>query len=92
MLYNRYIVFLSQNPNMSSQYKKEVKVMLEISKKSNLLEQKQYKYSLQDVEEPNLFREVYNYEDVPKVPFNHRRVPMDMPEEVWITDTSFRDG
>ncbi len=92
MLYNKYIVFLSQSPNMSSQYKKEVKVMLEISKKSNLLEQKQYKYSLQDVEEPNLFREVYSYDDVPKVPFNHRRVPMDMPEEVWITDTSFRDG
>ena len=31
--------------------------MIEISKKSNLLEQKSYKYSLQDVEEPNLFRD-----------------------------------
>jgi isopropylmalate/homocitrate/citramalate synthase len=29
---------------------------------------------------------------VPKVAFNHRRVPMNMPEEIWITDTSFRDG
>ena len=29
---------------------------------------------------------------VPKVPFNHRRVPMNMPEEIWITDTSLRDG
>ena len=47
--------------------------MLEISPKSNLLEQKSYKYSLQDVPEPNLYREVYNYEEVPKVPFNHRR-------------------
>ncbi len=66
--------------------------MLEISPKSNLLEQKSYRYSLQDVAEPNLYREVYNYEEVPKVPFNHRRVPLGMPAEVWITDTTFRDG
>ena len=29
--------------------------MLEISNKTNLLEQNIYKYSLQDVEEPNLY-------------------------------------
>ena len=66
--------------------------MIEINRKSNLLEQPSYKYSLQDVEEPNLYREVYNYEEVPKLIFNHRRVPMNMPEDIWITDTSFRDG
>lgn len=66
--------------------------MLEISKKTNLLEQASYKYSLQDIPEPNLYRDVYNYEEVPKVAFNHRRVPMEMPEDIWITDTSFRDG
>jgi isopropylmalate/homocitrate/citramalate synthase len=66
--------------------------MLEISKKTNLLEQKSYRYALQDVKDPNLYRDVYPYEDVPKVPFNHRRVPMGMPEEIWITDTSMRDG
>ncbi len=66
--------------------------MLEISRKTNLLEQKNYRYSLQDIQDPNLYRDIYNYETVPKVPFNHRRVPMNMPEEIWITDTSFRDG
>ncbi len=66
--------------------------MLEVSPKTNLLEQKSYRYSLQDVKEPNLYRDIYNYEGVPKIPFNHRRVPMGMPEEIWITDTSFRDG
>ena len=66
--------------------------MLEMSPKTNLLEQKNYRYSLQDVEEPNLYRDIYDYDTVPKVPFNHRRVPMNMPEEIWITDTSFRDG
>ena len=66
--------------------------MLEFSNKTNLLEQAIYKYTLQDVEEPNLFRDVFDYEEVPKVAFNHRRVPMNMPEDIWITDTSFRDG
>jgi len=66
--------------------------MLEISNKTNLLEQKSYYYSLQDVETPNLYRDIYSYDEVPKVAFNHRRVPMGMPEEVWITDTSLRDG
>ncbi len=66
--------------------------MLEISNKTNLLEQKSYKYQLQDVEEPNLYRDIYSYDEVPKVPFNHRRVPMGMPEEIWITDTTLRDG
>ncbi len=66
--------------------------MLEISSKTNLLEQKSYKYQLQDVEEPNLYRAVYSYDSVPKVPFNHRRCPLNMPEDIWITDTTFRDG
>ena len=66
--------------------------MLEISQKTNLLEQKTYKYSLQDVEDPNLYRDIYPYTDVPRIAFNHRRVPMGMPEDIWITDTSFRDG
>ena len=66
--------------------------MLEISSKTNLLEQKSYKYSLQDIADPNLQRDIYSYGTVPKVAFNHRRVPMNMPEEIWITDTSLRDG
>ena len=66
--------------------------MLEISEKTNLLEQKSYKYQLQDVAEPNLYRDIYPYDEVPKTPFNHRRVPIGMPEEIWITDTTLRDG
>ena len=66
--------------------------MLNKNRHSNLLEQSQYKYSLQEVDEPNLFREIYPYDEIPKVAFNHRRVPLCMPEEIWITDTTFRDG
>ena len=32
--------------------------MIEMSSKTNLLEQKSYKYSLQDIPEPNLHREI----------------------------------
>ena len=66
--------------------------MLELSNKSNLLEQKNYRYSLQDVANPNLYPDLYSYDEVPRVSFNHRRVPLGMPEEIWITDTTFRDG
>ncbi len=66
--------------------------MITKNKHSNLLEQHQYRYTLQDVDDPNLYRDIYPYTEIPKVAFNHRRVPLDMPEEIWITDTTFRDG
>ena len=66
--------------------------MLELSPYSNLLEKKSYRYSLQDISDPKLYRDLYPYTEVPRVVFNHRHVPMNMPEEIWITDTSFRDG
>ena len=59
---------------------------------SNLIEQSQYRYSLQDVDEANLYRDIYPYDEIPKVAFNHRHVPLNMPDDIWITDTTFRDG
>ena len=66
--------------------------MLEFNNNKNLLMQARYQYELQDVEEPNLYRDIFDYQSIPKVPFNMRTVPMDMPEEIWMTDTTFRDG
>ncbi|MDO8685055.1 MAG: 2-isopropylmalate synthase [Clostridiales bacterium] len=66
--------------------------MIEFNKRTNTLEQTQYKYQLQDVPEPNLYREIFSYDEVPKCAFNHRRVPMFPADEYWITDTTFRDG
>lgn len=66
--------------------------MIVRNKKSNLLEEKFYNYSLQDVKEPQLYRDIYEYESIPKIIFNNRVVPMSMPEDIWITDTTFRDG
>lgn len=66
--------------------------MLEFSKRTNTLHQTEYKYALQDVASPNLYRLLYTYGEVPKIPFNHRLVPMHPPDHIWITDTTFRDG
>ncbi len=65
---------------------------IKFSEKSNLIERTEFKYSLQDVEEPHLFRNLFPYDEVPKIAFNHRQVPINMPDEIWITDTTFRDG
>ena len=43
--------------------------MIELSGKTNLLEQDSYKYSLQDIDEPNLYRDFYSYTDVPRIAF-----------------------
>ena len=66
--------------------------MIYFDKSKNLLEEDKYHYQLQDVPEPELFRDIYPYDEIPKVVFNYRHVPMDMPAEIWITDTTFRDG
>ncbi|MBO7739955.1 MAG: 2-isopropylmalate synthase, partial [Clostridia bacterium] len=62
------------------------------SEQTNLLEQAAYQYELQERETPNLYRDLFDYNSIPKISFNHRNVPINMPEEIWITDTTFRDG
>ena len=63
-----------------------------INERNNLLEERTYNYTLQDVEKPQLYRDIFEYTSVPKITFNNRIVPMEMPSEIWITDTTFRDG
>lgn len=58
----------------------------------NLLELEEHFYKLVEVEEPNVFRNMFPYDEVPKIAFNDRIVPHDMPNDIWITDTTFRDG
>jgi isopropylmalate/homocitrate/citramalate synthase len=50
------------------------------------------RFDLHEVTEPNLYRNIYPYEQVCKVEFDHTDVLMDPPEEIFITDTTFRDG
>jgi len=40
----------------------------------------------------NLFREIFPYSEVPYVTFEDKTVKLNLPENIWITDTTFRDG
>ena len=51
-----------------------------------------WKHHLVDIQEPNLMREVFPYTEVPHIDFDHKLLPIDPAEELFITDTTFRDG
>lgn len=63
-----------------------------MNRQNNLLQLEEHLYTLVDVEQPNVFRNLFPYDEVPKIAFNDRIVPHNFPEEIWITDTTFRDG
>lgn len=63
-----------------------------MNEKNNLLQLDEKFYELVDVKEPVTFHNLFPYEEIPKVAFNDRIVPHNMPKEIWITDTTFRDG
>ena len=50
------------------------------------------KAALQNVSEPNLFRDTFSYDRIPGIRLGNETVPMRIPEKIWITDTTFRDG
>ncbi len=50
------------------------------------------KYTGVDAIRPNLFKDVFPYSEIPKIKFNNIQLPMEIPEDIWITDTTFRDG
>ncbi len=49
-------------------------------------------FRLVDVEKPELFRDQFPYYDVCRVRFDKKVVTIDPPDEIFITDTTFRDG
>ncbi|HPN84727.1 MAG TPA: hypothetical protein PK821_05255, partial [Victivallales bacterium] len=50
------------------------------------------KYELMDISEPNLLRDVFSYEKIPSVKLSGEALPPRLPKDIWITDTTFRDG
>ncbi len=59
------------------------------NEKSGLLE---LGFNYYNPEDGNYFRNMYPYNEIPKLVFNQRIVPMNLPEKIYITDTTFRDG
>ena len=47
---------------------------------NNLLQLEEHMYPLVDVDTPNVFRNLFPYDEVPKIAFNDRIVPHSMPD------------
>ena len=51
-----------------------------------------WKFDLKDVEVPNLQKDVFPYDEVCRIDFDHKIMPINPAEDMFITDTTFRDG
>jgi len=49
-------------------------------------------FPLMDTQTPNLYRHIFPYDEVCRVEFDNQFIFIDPPEEIFITDTTFRDG
>ena len=56
-----------------------------LNKHTNLLELEEHMYPLVDVDTPNVFRNLFHYDEIPKIAFNDRIVPHNMPDEIWLS-------
>ena len=51
-----------------------------------------WRFELRDVDEPNLQKDVFPYDEVCRTDFDHKILPINPADEFIITDTTFRDG
>jgi len=51
-----------------------------------------WKYELKDISEPNLQKEIFPYAEISRIDFDHKIYPINPAKEIFITDTTFRDG
>ena len=49
-------------------------------------------FELKNVKEPELYRDMFPYTSVPRVVLQDRLIQTNIPKDIWITDTTFRDG
>lgn len=61
-------------------------------KKTFQIKTNQGQFPLLDVQEPNLYRHIFPYDEVCRIEFDNKFVFFDPPDEIFITDTTFRDG
>ena len=53
---------------------------------------KKWKYNLKELDKPNLYKDIFPYTEVSKIVFDHKVLPVNQAKEIFITDTTFRDG
>jgi len=82
-----------RKPNATNLYIKEELIRLsKFTDKKILLEPTNTRYRIEDIKEPNLLRDIYPYDEIPRIQFDYKIVPIEPAEDIFITDTTFRDG
>jgi citrate (Re)-synthase len=66
--------------------------MLKKLNKTNLFTYKEKNYKIIDTDEPNLYRDIFSYKSIPVMSFDKEIIQTNLPDNFWITDTTFRDG
>lgn len=66
--------------------------MIKLNKSKKLLESGVNAYEIEHVDCPDLLRDIYPHTEVPRVFFDYKIVPINPAEDIFITDTTFRDG
>jgi isopropylmalate/homocitrate/citramalate synthase len=51
-----------------------------------------WRYELREIDQPNLQKNVFPYDEVSRIDFDHKLIPINPPDDIFITDTTFRDG
>jgi isopropylmalate/homocitrate/citramalate synthase len=68
-------------------------MMAKLSKlKKSPANKRNRKYKLKELDEPNLYKDIFPYSEVGRVVFDHKILPVSQAKEIFITDTTFRDG
>lgn len=50
------------------------------------------KFAIDNVTEPNLYRDIFPYETVPRIPFDNYSIAVSPAKKFRLSDTTFRDG
>jgi isopropylmalate/homocitrate/citramalate synthase len=63
-------------------------------KKITVKNKKTKKFNLKELDKPNLYKDIFPYSEVSRIVFDNDKkiVPIRSAEEIFITDTTFRDG
>jgi isopropylmalate/homocitrate/citramalate synthase len=49
-------------------------------------------YEVAETQSPKIYKDIFPFESPPKIIWDGIDVPMEVPDNLWITDTTFRDG
>jgi len=51
-----------------------------------------FETGIKDTDQGNFYRSIFPYHEVPKIDFDMRLIPIQPADDIFITDTTFRDG